>query len=80
MFTVFGATYKVNYKEDMSCSVVIYKSEAGEEGSFTEVTSFDYAGMPISFDFDGDHFYVGIGSNFADSSKTGMVLRVKPNS
>ncbi len=66
------------FKEDMSYSVVIYKSEAGEEGSFTEVTSFDYAGMPISFDFDGNHFYIGIGSSFADSSKAGMVLRVKP--
>ena len=66
------------FKEDMNCGVVIYKSSSGEEGSFTEVISFDYAGMPISFDFDGDHFYVGIGSSFADSTKSGMVLRVKP--
>lgn len=65
------------FKEDLTCSVVIYKSATGEEGSFTEVTSFDYAGMPISFDFDGDHFYVGIGTSFADPSKTGMLLRVK---
>ena len=66
------------FKEDMTCGVTIYKSNTGQEGSFVEVTSFDYAGMPISFDFDGDHFYVGIGSSFADSSKAGMVLRVKP--
>lgn len=67
------------FKEDMTCGVVIYKSATGEEGSFSEVASFDYAGMPISFDFDGNHFYVGIGSSFADSAKTGMVLRIKPN-
>lgn len=66
------------FKEDMSCGVVIYKSATGEEGSFTEVTTFDYAGIPISFDFDGDHFYVGIGNSFADPSKSGMMLRVKP--
>lgn len=66
------------FKEDMTCGVVIYKSDTGEEDSFTEVTSFDYAGMPISFDFDGDHFYIGIGNSFADPSKSGMLLRVKP--
>ena len=66
------------FKEDMTCGVVIYKSATGQEGSFEEVASFDYAGMPISFDFDGDHFYIGIGSSFADSSKAGMMLRVKP--
>jgi len=66
------------FKEDMTCGVLIYKSATGEEGSFIEVTSFDYAGIPISFDFDGDHFYVGIGNSFADPSKTGMLLRVKP--
>lgn len=66
------------FKEDMTCGVVIYKSATGEEGSFIEVTTFDYAGIPISFDFDGDHFYVGIGNSFADPTKTGMLLRVKP--
>jgi len=57
---------------------VVYKSATGEEDSFVEVTSFDYAGTPISFDFDGDHFYIGIGFTIADSAKRGMMLRVKP--
>ena len=65
------------FKEGLTRGVVIYKSTTGKEGSFIEVTSFDYAGTPISFDFDGDHFYIGIGS-FADPSKAGMLLRVKP--
>ncbi len=66
------------FKEDMTCAVVIYKSATGEEGSFIEVASFDYAGPPVSFDFDGNHFYVGIGDCFADPSKSGMMLRVTP--
>jgi len=66
------------FKEDLTCAVVVYKSATGEEDSFVEVTSFDYAGTPISFDFDGDHFYIGIGFTTTDSSKRGMMLRVKP--
>ena len=65
------------FKEDMTYGVAIYRSATGAEGSFTEVTAFDYAGIPLSFDFDGSHFYVGIGSSFSDASKTGMLLRVK---
>ena len=72
--------YVLSYKfqEDMTCNAVIYKSATGEEGSFTEVASFHYAAFPISFDFDGEHFYVGTGMCLADSSKAGMILRVKP--
>lgn len=66
------------FQEDMTCNAVIYKSATGEEGSFTEVVSYDYPGIPISFDFDGDHFYIGIGNSFTDQAKTGMVLRVAP--
>ena len=66
------------FQEDMTCKVVIYKSATGEEGAFREVVSFDYAGIPISFDFDGDHIYIGIGNSVTDQSKTGMILRVKP--
>ncbi len=66
------------FKENLSCGVVIYKSATGEEGSFTEVAAFHYSGIPISFDFDGEHFYIGIGSSFAEPSKAGMLLRVKP--
>ncbi len=65
------------FQEDMTCNVVIYKSATGEEGSFTEVVSFDYAGIPISFDFDGEHFYIGTGMCPTDSAKVGMLLRVK---
>ena len=66
------------FQENMTSKAVIYKSATGEEGSFMEAASFDYAGIPISFDFDGDHFYIGIGNSFTDRSKTGMILRVKP--
>jgi hypothetical protein len=65
------------FQADMTCNVVIYKSATGEEGSFTEVVSFHYAGVPISFDFDGSHFYIGTGQSFADQTKSGMLLRVK---
>ena len=64
--------------EDMTYKTAIYKSATGEEGSFTEVVRYDYPGIPISFDFDGDHFYIGIGNGVTDQSKTGMILRVKP--
>jgi len=66
------------FNQDMTCKAVIYKSANGEEGSFSEVVSFQYAGIPISFDFDGDHFYVGIGSDFTNQARDGMLLRVKP--
>lgn len=64
--------------ENTTCRVVIYKSATGQEGSFTEVVSFDYVGIPISFDFDGNHFYIGIGNSYTNPSKSGMMLRVKP--
>ena len=55
---------------------IIYKSTTGKEGSFEEVVSFDYVSKPTAFDFDGEHFYIGTGPS-ADTSKIGMVLRVK---
>lgn len=66
------------FNQDMTCKTVIYKSVNGEEGTFSEVVSFWYAGIPISFDFDGDHFYIGIGNDFAEGVRGGMLLRVKP--
>ena len=66
------------FKQDMTCNVAIYQSATGAEGSFTEVVSFDYAAFPISFDFDGSHFYIGTGQSYTDQAKSGMVLRVKP--
>lgn len=73
--------YTLGYKEnaDNSYQVVIYKSTTGAAGSFTQVASFKYEGIPYSFDFDGSYFYVGIGQPSAnDASKAGMLLRVKP--
>lgn len=69
------------FNEDKTCKTVIYKSATGEEGSFTEVASFDYGARPYSFDFDGTYFYVGTGGVLSAeySDKAGMLLRVKPN-
>ena len=68
------------FNEDKTCKTVIYKSATGEEGSFTEVASFDYGARPYSFDFDGTYFYVGTGGVLSAeySGKAGMLLRVKP--
>ena len=67
-----AAQFKESYK------TVIYKSTTGEAGSFEEVLSFDYAATPLSFDYDGEYFYIGTGTS-VDKTKTGMVLRVKAN-
>ena len=77
-----GAIYVLSSRQDSTTKLyhtVIYKSTTGEKGSFTEVASYDYGGFPMCFDYDGEHFYVGTGLNAIDSSKLGMVLRVKPN-
>ena len=77
-----GAIYVLTSRQDSTTKLyhtVIYKSTTGEKGSFTEVASYDYGGFPMCFDYDGEHFYVGTGLNAIDSSKLGMVLRVKPN-
>ena len=77
-----GVIYVLSSRQDMKTKiyhVVIYKSTTGEPGSFTEVASYDYGGFPMCFDYDGEHFYVGTGLHAIDSSKLGMVLRVKPN-
>lgn len=66
------------FNADLTSKAVIYKSATGEEGSFTEVVSFNYSSRPLSFDFDGDYFYVGTGTSWAEPSKSGMLLRVSP--
>ena len=68
------------FNEDSTCKTVIYKSSTGEEGSFTEVASFDYPARPYSFDYDGECFYVGTGMVRSEeyNDKAGMLLRVKP--
>ena len=75
------ALYVLSYtfNENMTFKTVIYKSATGEDTSFSELVSFDYAGMPISFDFDGEHFYIGIGDSFTEPANAGMLLRVKPS-
>ncbi len=69
------------FQEDLTCKTMIYKSATGEEGSFTEVVSFDYGARPYAFDYDGTYFYVGTGGvlSVEHSGKAGMMLRVKPN-
>ena len=59
-----------------SYRTVIYKSTTGQAGSFEEVLSFDYTATPLSFDYDGEYFYIGTGTA-VDKSKTGMVLQAK---
>lgn len=65
-------------KDDGTYQTVIYSSKTGLTGSFTEVVQFDYAVPPTSFAFDGDYFYIGMGSKNAVHEKNGMVLRVNP--
>lgn len=83
-----GVIYALCYREIRDAqthmrngyTTTIYKSTTGEPDSFTEVLSFDYACMPLAFDFDGEHFYIGMGlAEDGNDEKTGMVLRVKPN-
>lgn len=65
------------FMDDSTYHVTIYKSATGEEGSFTAVTTFDYAAVPLCFDFDGTHFYIGTGTSPTDPTTVGMLLRVK---
>lgn len=77
-----GVIYTLTFKQDKKtkeANVVIYKSTTGKTGSFTPVASFTYSVPPISFDYDGNHFYVGMGYYTNAPEKGGMVLRVKPN-
>ena len=76
-----GAIYVLSSRQDIKTKiyhVIIYKSTTGEAGSFEEVASYDYSGFPLSFDYDGEHFYVGCSLNSIDQSKMGMLLRIKP--
>ena len=76
-----GAIYVLSSRQDIKTKiyhVIIYKSTTGEAGSFAEVASYDYSGFPLSFDYDGEHFYVGCSLNSIDQSKMGMLLRIKP--
>lgn len=76
-----GVIYVLSSRQDSKTKLyrtIIYKSTTGEPGSFEECASYDYSGFPMSFDYDGTHFYVGTGSNNLDGSKIGMVLRIKP--
>lgn len=77
-----GVIYTLTSKQDYKTkqySVVIYKSTTGKTGSFTPAAEFTYPVAPISFDTDGNHFYVGMGYNTNAKAKSGMVLRVTPN-
>lgn len=76
-----GVIYTLTFKQDTKTkeyTVVIYKSTTGKTGSFTPVADFTYPVAPISFDSDGNCFYVGMGYNYYAKAKSGMILRVKP--
>lgn len=76
-----GAIYVLSSRQDMTTKIyhtIIYKSTTGQPGSFEEFASYDYSGFPLSFDYDGEHFYVGTSLNSVDQSKMGMLLRIKP--
>lgn len=74
-----GLMYVLAYrqKDDGTYQTVIYSSKTGLTDSFTELAQFDYAVPPTSFAFDGDYFYIGMGSKHAVHEKNGMLLRVK---
>lgn len=80
-----GVIYTLAYAQNRNPSThnvesyrtVIYKSTTGKEGSFREVLSFDYDNTPMSFDWDGKHFYIGTGPG-KESTKVGMILRATP--
>ena len=75
-----GVIYVLSSRQntDKTYHTIIYRSTTGLPGSFEEFASYDYSGFPLSFDYDGAHFYVGTSSNTLDKTKIGMVLRVKP--
>ena len=76
-----GVMYALAFKRDTKnkeYNVVIYKSTTGKTGSFTPVAEFTYPVPPVSFDTDGNHFYVGMGYTTNVTAKCGMVLRIKP--
>ena len=77
--TVYVLASSINRKSGKveSYKTVIYTSTTGQEGSFTELLSFDYTGSPLCFDYDGSYFYIGTGTNVV-KEKMGMTLRVKP--
>ncbi|MBQ7768131.1 MAG: hypothetical protein IJ403_04535 [Oscillospiraceae bacterium] len=80
-----GVIYTLAYAQNRNPSThnvesyrtAIYKSTTGKEGSFQEVLSFDYTNTPMSFDWDGKHFYIGTGPG-KESAKVGMILRATP--
>ena len=81
-FVKDGVIYVLGSRQDMQTKeykIVIYQSTTGKAGSFTPAASFTYPAPPISFDTDGNHFYVGIGYTSGAAEKCGMILRVKPN-
>ena len=75
--TIYTLCYSQK-KNNSGYTIVVYQSATGKNGSFTEVVRCDYPAMPCSFDFDGEHFYIGTGYRPTDAAKSGMLLRVKP--
>ena len=55
--------------------VSIYQTENEED--FEKVLDFEYSVRPLSFDKDGDTFYLGMGDRTLKNDKTGTILSVK---
>ncbi len=71
-----GKMYVLAYTgSDGNYQVSIYQTE--DEESFDKVLDFEYSVRPLSFDKDGDTFYIGMGDRTLKNDKTGTILAVK---
>lgn len=71
-----GKMYLLAYTgSDGGYQVSIYQTE--DEENYEKVLDFEYSVRPLSFDKDGDTFYIGMGDRTQNNKKTGMILAVK---
>ena len=76
LFVAEGKMYVLAYTgSDGDYQVSIYQTE--DEQNFEKILDFDYSVRPLSFDKDGDTFYIGMGDRTLKNDKTGMILAVK---
>ncbi len=71
-----GKMYVLAYTgTDGDYQISIYQTK--DEKSFDKVLDFEYSVRPLSFDKDGDTFYIGMGDRTLKNDKTGAILAVK---